>query len=555
MSKKTTISLVILGFAIFIIIGGVLLSSSRNKLINIQADTAPVNRIVRLNTYNMWSIVSSPDHLDPVKLESSINTLAKRENVNYTEGGEHVNSTSGWSKLTPDSLKKINPNIKVYRTYDLVVKSTWESDWNNPDDTSRMQFPLTRAKINDPDNIRNGQFNINATDDWWLRDANNQVVKENNDIWFVDIGRPGLKELFVDAVIQRNAGKGFDGMVFDYWWPGIKWPMEKYDWVFPPKHYANESEWFEVWQDFIDLLTTRLHEQNYRIIGNCAGEANTDNPHQIWQRSKIDGTIYEQWVVDWPQNGGIWLPAKTIEKRINAFNSDPLEAWSADYGLQTKLPDFAQKNLAGLAMYYIAIPQDSSKRSFNYYNESKVFWDPLWDYSIGNPVSASSTKASGKYFWSRKFTEGIVLFNYDSESISYTLDKKYIDINGKEYSGSIILASHTGLILKTAPATPVTTKLKKTKILPRKVTTPSKPKKTETPVITPPSESEVIVQNDTPAISPTPKVTEPKIINQQTFWQRAFKSKLLWPLNILLLVLVLTGLIIIRYRIIKPPAQ
>jgi len=70
-----------------------------------------------------------------------------------------------------------------------------------------LQTPLTKAEID--------------KNDWWLRDGLGQKIGKEGNVWFIDPGKPGLKEAFVKAILERNEGKGFDGIVFDYWYPSI----------------------------------------------------------------------------------------------------------------------------------------------------------------------------------------------------------------------------------------------------------------------------------------------------------------------------------------------
>jgi hypothetical protein len=272
------------------------------------------------------------------------------------------------------------------------------------------------------------------------------------------VGKPGFKEAYLEATLSRMAGKGFDGIVFDYWWPGL---TDINDWMRShprPAAYPTDADWFNnAWKPFIEYVTRGIRSSGYRIIGNCVGEYNTTDPAYQWQRSKVDGVIYEQFAVGWPQQGGNWLPGSVIERRIDSFSKDPLEVWATDYGLQNTLPEFDQKRHAALAMYYVSVPVSQEKRSYYYINNRMVFWDPLWDFNIGTP-SENAVKMAGKYFWSRKYSQGMVLLNYEgSESISFTLDRSYKDADGKVYSGTVTVHPHTGLILgidNSKPSTP-----------------------------------------------------------------------------------------------------
>jgi len=213
-----------------------------------------------------------------------------------------------------------------------------------------------------------------------------------------------------------------------------------------PKDYPTDNDWFEkAWKPFVEYVTSELRKAGYKIVGNCAGSFDQEiDPIIKWQRSQVDGVVYEQWVVDWD---GKWLKGNVIETRMNAFNADPLEVWTGDFGLTTRCDNYEQKTVLGLAMYYIALPQSGDRRSYHHYHDSKIYWLPIWDFNIGTPVEAAQ-KMEGKYFWSRKFSQGLVLMNYEeTKEMTYHLDKAYKDVSGKERSGNVNIPPHTALIL------------------------------------------------------------------------------------------------------------
>lgn len=388
-----------------------------------QPEASPLGRSVKLNNYNNWHFTNS----NGWSKEQMLNVLANMGNVCFTEL---------WDNVTPTSVRAYNPSAKIYRIYDLCVKNNWDSDWSNSKDTSRLQTPLTKAQID--------------ANDWWLRDGDGNIVKESGNTWFMDVGKPGFKEAFLANMLERLNGKGFDGVVFDYWMCSIGGDSS-YSWlrINPTSNaYANPNDWYtKAWQPFITYVMSGLHAAGYRVVANCAGDYGTGDYKQIWQRSQIDGVIYEQWQVNWGDNGGGWLNGSVIEQRINALAHDPLEMWTSDGAVLPNDPDYDRKTTLGLAMYYIGIPTSQDKRAYGHTYDRKVFWERLWDLNIGTPVE-SAVKQSGRYMWTRKFTQGVVLFNYEESSqLTYTLDGSYHDMNGKTYSGTVTVEPHTALIL------------------------------------------------------------------------------------------------------------
>lgn len=386
-----------------------------------------VSSALKLNTVDNWyfSCSSTTDKDEMIKL------LARRDYVNCTEF---------WKEVSPQQLKSYHSDLVVYRFYDLMIKNDFDSDWRNPSDTSSMQTPITKADID--------------ANDWWLRDHDGNIVKfEGSDkVWFLDVGKPGFKEAFLKAVLERNVEKGFDGFMFDQWWPSLTWLVPSLGGSMPPQGYASDVDWYErAWKPFVIYVTNGLHKAGYKVIGNSIGTYRDGNQRNYWQRSKVDGCIYESFAIDWPEDGSGWLSGAAIVRCIDAFSNDPMMVFATDYGLQSQLSDFDQKKYAALALYYIAIPLSGKARSYNYCGDRCIFWDTLWDFDIGSPTQLP-VKGFGKYFWVRKYSKGMALLNYEAtQSITYFLSRTYYDPNGNALKTKVTLPPHTGLLLRNSP--------------------------------------------------------------------------------------------------------
>jgi hypothetical protein len=378
-------------------------------------------RSVRLNNYNNWWFMNN----DGWDRDRMLSIVAMRDNVCFTEC---------WDGISAASIRAINPKARIYRVYDLCVKNSWDTDWSNPDDDSRMQTPLTKAQI--------------SAGDWWLRDRNGEIVKENEGSWFLDVGKPGFKEAYLRNLLSRISGSKFDGVVFDYWWPYMisAWLTRFGKPV--SSQYPTDHDWYQkAWQPFIKYVASGVRAAGYRVIGNNAGFYMDPDPVTLFDRSMIDGVVYESWALGW---GGEYISGNKAQQRLRSLHTDPLEVWVADFGLTPKLTGtaFDQKRALSLAMYYIAIPIDQSKRSFHYAGSSRVFWDSLWDLNIGRPLGTAK-KDPAMLFWSREFTEGLVLLNYEvSRSVTRQLTGAFHTSDGKQVAGQITVPPHSAVLLQ-----------------------------------------------------------------------------------------------------------
>ncbi|MGB9586607.1 MAG: hypothetical protein ACPL7O_00355, partial [Armatimonadota bacterium] len=107
-----------------------------------------------------------------------------------------------------------------------------------------------------------------------------------------------------------------------------------------------------------------------------------------------------------------------------------------------------QKRTVALAVYYAALPEGALRHSLNVqYSNTSEWWDNNWDLNIGKPLG-QPIKRSGKFFWTRVFTEGIVLLNYEAkETLRFRLVGEYRDASGRVHRGDVEIPPRTALIL------------------------------------------------------------------------------------------------------------
>ena len=394
------------------------------------------SRSIQLNNYNNW--IAPKRWGDRAEYDRQVEFLVQTDRICMTEAYAYALG------LTPAELRARNPKAKVFALYDLYCKNKWDSDWEGDNSASVLQTPLTLEEI--------------EQNNWWLRDGNGSIVQENDYTWFLDVGKPGYKEAFLRNLLQRIEGKGYDGVLFDYNLPCTitRWILDREDGLAltAPAAYPDDDAWFEnAWKPFYSYVMGGLHAAGYEVIGNCAGPYDPYAYRGLpeigldWQRTQVDGTVYESWAIWWD---GTWLDGSTVEARINSLASDPLEVWTGDYAIRTTDPEYQQKANVALAMFYIGLPQSpalQAKRFYHHFKDRTLFWEPSWNVYIGTPAE-TPVKRQGEYFWSRKFTNGIVLLNYgSSETLRYTLDRPYCDAEGGVRSGEIAVPEHTGLVL------------------------------------------------------------------------------------------------------------
>lgn len=387
---------------------------------------------IRLNNYNNW-VHPKPTDADYAERVAS---LVKRDRIVMSEGYEQG------SALTPESLRAMNPDTKVYRLFTLTCKCRWESDWNY-DREWHSQNCLTNPV----------PYQTIVKNDWWLRDGAGDVVCEHEGCWLVDVGKPGYKEAMLTAILARMAGKAHDGIVFDYhgagaWHAYIGWNATK-----SLQGYASQDAYAQATDEMLAYVMSGIKAQtDLEIVGNCAGMYINPNVWQQSFRTMVDGNIYELMTINGQYNR---ISEQELERNILSLLDDPMEVWTSEFGLigpESVLdedPEYNQKFMASVAAYYMGLPQDAvlrERRSYGAYNNSRVFWEPMFDLDLGQPLARPVKISSG--VWRREYTKGLVLLNWSAVPAAYDISGSYKYLSGQRARTRVTLEPKTALFLQ-----------------------------------------------------------------------------------------------------------
>ncbi len=378
-----------------------------------------------MHNYGSWHMVKPEDRLDATVLQSQLRVLAKCSDVVLQEGWLGYNNVPGWDGVTPASVRALNKEARVYQYYSLMTKPAWDTE-SIADD--RRACPLSRAYIDKYD--------------WWLRDGNDNKVNEPKSA-YLDVGKRGFKEAYLAGILSRMKGKGFDGVVFDIWFPRwLKQIVFDRQGIPMPAAYPTDDAWYtKAWKPFITHVCNGLRAAGYKIIGNSVGVYGQSCVEQEYQRSLCDGVIYERFIHDWT---GKLLPAAEVEKMITSATNDPLDSWILDTGLEESQPDFAAKMQMSYAAYLLTV---APSRSFGCPGVDWPKWYDLYDFDIGSP-SEKAVKRDGVPFFYRKFERGVVLLNLCGYRATFTATTDLKPYGKELMRVGIYVPAMSGLIVK-----------------------------------------------------------------------------------------------------------
>lgn len=328
-----------------------------------------------------------------------------------------------WERLysagyTPAAIKAVNPSAKCYAYYRLMNKNTTE-DANS----AGQSGPVAYATIDAADG--------------WLKDAEGAICTEDASNYYVDIGASGYAAAYLAAILARLSGKGYDGVVLDYWW----YPT-RFEESWEGGTYADEDAYFTAFLAFATTVVNGLKAAGYRVIGNQVGEYSATDSIRTAQRALVDGVVYEKGAFGW---SGDYLEGSEIEQRMTDFQADTLEVWFQNGGLFDTDADIEQKKRLALGMYYCCVPTGRTDRNFNYQNAGRIYWDTQFDYSIGYPLG-DAVKGTG-YSWQREWSQGTVLFNYTNAAVDFTTETELTGDDGTVYAaGTVSVPAYSAII-------------------------------------------------------------------------------------------------------------
>ena len=190
--------------------------------------------MLRINNYNNWSqpLPSDADYAE------QLTNLAKHWRICMIE--KYIDGID----MTVEEIKTLQTSGNVYALYTLCCLPSWDTE-------DLRQFPVASGTVD--------------TNDWYLRDGNGDIVYESGTATkFIDVGKEGFKEEFTEQLLSRMEGKGFTGVVFDYWWAN----MISNHMDVPSATYPDDATWYtNAWQPFIDYAMDALVESVLKIRG------------------------------------------------------------------------------------------------------------------------------------------------------------------------------------------------------------------------------------------------------------------------------------------------
>ena len=413
-------------------------------------------RTTRISNIKHYQLAPWPCK-DPAVFEKAYTDLLKRDVIFLPEHLEMQAKPFLGDRITPAGLKAVKPSLKIYRWYDLAVKATWDSGWQDGSTGVDGQWPL-RQLI---------EWRLIEANNWWLRDQGGDRIAHSNDPsrWLIDFGKPGCVDTYCANLKKRVDDPSVDGVMFDY--PVYDLPELVRSWYGGQKtlrDYPEQMDWFErAWKPIVNGVSDTLHSLGKKYIILEGGDYKSKRPEHIFNRSKCDGIFYERGLANWwwVHHGDTYETANKyttaqLAAKINGLYRDPLDVhWSESFPDSYKLEggeaDAERYRFAGFCFYLIAMKSPkAANRSYHFSSNtddySAKWWDPM-DLYIGTPLRKGKKIDDAGMVWSREYTKAHVVMNYGVEPFLASVNRLTDAVTGEKFETWARVPPFSGRIL------------------------------------------------------------------------------------------------------------
>jgi len=380
--------------------------------------------VINRHGYNSWND-------NGIQSAADIALIAERTYFNVSERRKK----DATHRLVAADIKAYNANINLSRHWMLFGK-----DWDTDGDTALCaQNPITHADL--------------TSNDWYLKVSGDIVTEDANTNWCTVT--EAYANAFLAAALSRMTDEGWDGVCLDYLIPeGMMYVNES---PYTPDGFASPEAFYAAWQIAVAIVVNGFKNAGYEVFGNCAGELHhttlvgaehLDYTPYAYMRTLFDGSVYEQGFMQGFDGSDCAYQTEWLyDTRLTSLRDDPLKVWLSQNGLRNTVSNFASKKRLCIASYLLVVPENQSRRAFNYAGDWSVDADPELSFDIGTPTAAFTKLVADERRYYRPFTRGVVYVNYEADTYTVTLAESGVDFDGNRYTGTAVIPAYTALIL------------------------------------------------------------------------------------------------------------
>jgi hypothetical protein len=310
------------------------------------------------------------------------------------------------SSSAMQSIKAINPNVKILGYKDLIGMKAAMDDWAE----------------------------VNTHENWFVHDATGHRIKMVQWGWYLmDVSSQGWRQHWVSHVNGELNNTAYDGLLADDAWNTMaSWYLSTFDATVPASVI---SGWHNNVIGMLQYIKANLLHSKILIVNS--DEWSTDDYLNIADGQMLEGYEHASWTAI---NAFGLRPTIDVLARKSATGKIIL----AESGTDTTNASQAQINNMSNYCYASFLIGMSGSQTYWGWNQRPVYdtitYLQMMDTNMGSPTGAYY---SIQNVYTRDFTGGKVLFNPSANSHTINLGGTYVLLNGTSVT-SIRLAPYTG---------------------------------------------------------------------------------------------------------------
>ena len=302
--------------------------------------------------------------------------------------------------------------------------------------------------------------------DFWLRDAQGQIIRNEANEYLIDFMKPKVQELLIKRIIAIERCGLYNGVFLDGF-------LRNGTGFWGREHHRATDE--EIIQAFLNIFRTVRSEvrDDFLIL------INTNRTKATRYTEYVNGTFMETTSDKLGGNpggytrGGLYEIEDTLtwsEENLRSPQINCLEGW----GIPTEPPDspnnrrwmrvFTTMSLThsdGYVMYNTgtgAIPGPNPDVIYPWGPGHEHFWYPFWDADLGHPISLKAQRYKDiPGLFIREFTNGWAVYNRSGTAQEISLSQSVVGVSSGQTGRTHQLADLDGEIYLRAGTRPTPT--------------------------------------------------------------------------------------------------
>jgi hypothetical protein len=343
---------------------------------------------------------------------------------------------NSWDAAMIPALKAKNPNLKalVYKNLSFTVSYTCSGGADN-------------ARL--PTGVGYCDANSNHAD-WFLTDPAGLRINSRyfTQHWLMDVGNPAYQNLWRENVAADLRAGGWDGVFADDTDAIIAWHLGSRT----IERYPNDAAWRAATRSMLANVGPALRSSGFLVVPNLSAPWASDYDAQATWRDWIQFTsgAAQEYYTKWGTTSSSWFANGdwTFRQQFQAITE---QAGKIFLGI-TYAPKSDERSMLYARANFLLFDEPANGGALVFQATDPEAQDPYatdWTSDPGSPVGSRFQVGAA---WRRNFSNGTVVVNPTSSTVSVQLERPYTLPDGS-FTTSVTLGATSAAILQSVGAT------------------------------------------------------------------------------------------------------